>query len=181
MLLPLTTTLPDMDTVTIMNRCMSAVTWAKLWSLLPLTAMEPLPTTLLPLTDLTTLLPTMLLPLTTTLPDLDTVITMNRCMSAGTWARLWLLLPLTAMEPLPTTLLPLMDPTMLLPTTLPDMDTVITMNRCMLAATWVRLWSLLLLMVMEPLPTTLLSIMLLPFPTTVDIDMVNQSKTDFYE
>merc|ERR1719391_284023 len=108
--------------------------------------MEPLPTTLLPLTDPTTLLPTTLLPLTTTLLGMDTAITMNRCMLAGTWARLWSLLPLMAMEPLPTMLLPLMDPTTLLPlmdptmplptmllpltTTLPDMDTVITMNRC---------------------------------------------------
>merc|ERR1711973_1046426 len=143
MLLP--TTLPDMDTVTTMDRCMLAVTWVRLWLLLPLMVMEPLPTTLLPLTDLTTLLPTMLLPLTTTLLDMDTVITMNRCMSAETWARLWSLLPLTAMEPLPTLLTdpttPL--PTMLLPltTTLLDLDIVITMNRCMLAVTWVRLWS----------------------------------------
>merc|ERR1719391_1309287 len=75
--------------------------------------MEPLPTTLLPLTDPTMLLPTMLLPLTTTLPDMDTVITMIRCMLAVTWAKLWSLLPLTAMEPLPTTLLPLTEFTML--------------------------------------------------------------------
>merc|ERR1719391_1181505 len=169
MLLPLTTTLLDMDTVITMNRCMSAGTWARLWSLLPLTAMEPLPTMLLPLTDLTTLLPTTLLP--TTLPDMDTVTTMTRCMLAVTWVRLWSLLPLTAMEPLPTMLLPPTDPTMLLPTmllplttTLLDMDTVITMNRCMSAGTWARLWSLLPLTAMEPLPTLLLPIMLLPFP-----------------
>merc|ERR1719175_541624 len=127
---------------------------------------------LLPLTDPTTLLPTTLLPLTTTLLDLDIVITMNRCMLAVTWVRLWSLLPLTAMEPLPTTLLPLT-------TTLLDMDTVIIMNRCMLAATWVRLWLLLLLMVMEPLPTTLLHTMLLPLPTTLDMDTVQSFKTIF--